>query len=135
MADVAACGGSGACPINEILPPMAEMGSISVLGSMIPSPWGAQVQDKRHCALRIYQGHVASAGYWDYGTWNGPAVMLCPGSINHGRHRRPGGEGAPMAPVGLAVAAEVHRGLADLPRADIKAITDRGATLRAPGAA
>ena len=108
MADVAASGGSGACLIHASLPPMAKMGSISVLGSMIPSPWGAQVQDKRHCAVHIYQGHVTSAGYADYGTWNGPAVMLCSNRRSRGRHRRPGGEAAPMAPVGLEVVAEAH---------------------------
>ena len=108
MADVAASGGSGACPLDATMPPRAKIGSSMVLEPMIPSPRGATVQDKRHCALRIYQGRVADAGYSESGPWNGPAVMPCPHSSTQGRHRRPVGEAAPMVPVGLAVVAEAH---------------------------
>ena len=108
MADVAASGGSGACPIFATLPPLAKKGTSTVLGPMIPSLRGAQVQDKRHCALRIYQGRVIRTGYSDSDPWSGPAVTPYPNSSNQGRHRRPVSEAAPMVPVGLAVVAEAH---------------------------
>ena len=122
-----------ACLMCAAVPP-SEMGHSTVSGPMIPSPWGVHVQDKRHRAVRIYRGHVASAAYSDYGPWKDPAVVLCPNRSNSGCHRRPVGEAAPMAPVVLAGVVEVHWGLAHVPRADVNASGDQGTALRAPGA-